>query len=328
MALFPLPGARHTSVFQPNEAIGRITPHQNCVRGKNSNKIAAIGLHYGTIASCNADDIEGTAIGVAAARPLAAAAAARGTALLRRHGAPQAADAGQWAPAGPAACQQSTRRRRAGSTSLPSTTPAPLQIYVPPHPLVKHWLAVLRTKQTPSSIFRAAASGERGSQCVPCVEHRSSATEGLPAAELGRILIYEAAREWLPTVDGQVETPLGVADATFVDIAQPIKVMRRRCQSVAARTHSSLASEPGPHPATRPTDTLAAYVLRFCHWPLCRATPAECPVPICHLNCDAHFCALLSSGCAHPACRAGAGGADLHGAAGQPDVPCGIRAQR
>lgn len=44
------------------------------------------------------------------------------------------------------------------------------------------------------------------------------------AAELGRILIYEAARDWLPTVAGQVQTPLGIADAEFVDPMQPVKV--------------------------------------------------------------------------------------------------------
>lgn len=43
-------------------------------------------------------------------------------------------------------------------------------------------------------------------------------------AELGRILIYEAVRDWLPTVDLQVQTPLGSADATVVDPMQPIKV--------------------------------------------------------------------------------------------------------
>jgi uracil phosphoribosyltransferase len=55
-----------------------------------------------------------------------------------------------------------------------------LQVYVPPHPLIKHWVAVLRNKDTPDVIFRSAC------------------------AELGRLLIYEAAREWLPTVDTQV----------------------------------------------------------------------------------------------------------------------------
>lgn len=74
-------------------------------------------------------------------------------------------------------------------------------VYVPPHPLVKHWLAVMRSKDTPGAIFRAAA------------------------AELGRILIYEASREWLPTVDMNVETPLGVAEATVVDPRQPVKIV-------------------------------------------------------------------------------------------------------
>lgn len=45
-----------------------------------------------------------------------------------------------------------------------------------------------------------------------------------PDTELGRILIYEAARDWLPTVAGQVQTPLGIADAEFVDPMQPVKV--------------------------------------------------------------------------------------------------------
>jgi hypothetical protein len=58
--------------------------------------------------------------------------------------------------------------------------PTPPQIYVPPHPLVGHWVAVLRNKGTPGPVFRNAA------------------------AELGRILIYEAARDWLETVEGQV----------------------------------------------------------------------------------------------------------------------------
>ena len=31
-----------------------------------------------------------------------------------------------------------------------------LQVYVPPHPLVKHWLAVCRNAATPSGMFRSA----------------------------------------------------------------------------------------------------------------------------------------------------------------------------
>lgn len=76
----------------------------------------------------------------------------------------------------------------------------PLQVHVPSHPLVAHWLAVCRNKASPPPIFRNAV------------------------AELGRILIYEAAAEWLPTVNGQVESPFGIADCTFVDPNKPVKV--------------------------------------------------------------------------------------------------------
>lgn len=74
-------------------------------------------------------------------------------------------------------------------------------VYVPPHPLVKHWLAVARNASTPTPIFRSAI------------------------AELGRILIYEAVREFLPTVDGTVDTPMGPADVTCVDPMRPVKVI-------------------------------------------------------------------------------------------------------
>lgn len=74
-------------------------------------------------------------------------------------------------------------------------------VYVPPHPLVKHWLAVARNAATPTPIFRSAL------------------------AELGRILIYEAVREFLPTVDGVIDTPMGPADVTCVDPMRPVKVI-------------------------------------------------------------------------------------------------------
>lgn len=74
-------------------------------------------------------------------------------------------------------------------------------VYVPPHPLVKHWLAVARNASTPPAMFRNAC------------------------AELGRILIYEAVREFLPTVEAQVETPVGTADVEFVDPTKPVKVI-------------------------------------------------------------------------------------------------------
>ncbi|XP_064941916.1 uracil phosphoribosyltransferase isoform X2 [Musa acuminata AAA Group] len=46
-------------------------------------------------------------------------------------------------------------------------------VFVPPHPLIKHWISVLRNEQTPCAIFKSAM------------------------AELGRLLIYEASRDWL-----------------------------------------------------------------------------------------------------------------------------------
>lgn len=77
-----------------------------------------------------------------------------------------------------------------------------MQVYVPPHPLVKHWLAVARNAGTPPGLFRSAV------------------------AELGRILIYEAVRdEFLPVREGVVDTPMGQADVEFVDPEQPIKVV-------------------------------------------------------------------------------------------------------
>ncbi|KAG1664561.1 hypothetical protein FOA52_009444 [Chlamydomonas sp. UWO 241] len=87
-------------------------------------------------------------------------------------------------------------------------TPAPkgpptsqMLVFVPPHPLVKHWLAICRNALTPSGMFRGAV------------------------AELGRILIYEAVRDLLQTMEGQVDTPCGTADVEFVDPTRPVKVV-------------------------------------------------------------------------------------------------------
>lgn len=43
-------------------------------------------------------------------------------------------------------------------------------------------------------------------------------------AELGRVLIYEASRTWLPTIQTKVETPLMITEATIVDITRPVFV--------------------------------------------------------------------------------------------------------
>lgn len=72
-----------------------------------------------------------------------------------------------------------------------------LRVFVPPHPLIQHWLGVARDVNTPSSLFRTAMT------------------------ELGRWLTYEAARDWLPTLETTVQTPLTSCPATFVDPEVP-----------------------------------------------------------------------------------------------------------
>jgi uracil phosphoribosyltransferase len=76
-----------------------------------------------------------------------------------------------------------------------------LRIFVPPHPLVKHWLGVARDAITPMPLFRTAMT------------------------ELGRWLTYEAIRDWLPTLETTVETPLQPCPATFIDPATPLAVV-------------------------------------------------------------------------------------------------------
>ncbi len=67
-----------------------------------------------------------------------------------------------------------------------------LRVYVPPHPLIKHWLGMARNAETPPKVMRQTL------------------------AELGKWLGYEAIREWLPTIDIPLQTPMGETTATFV----------------------------------------------------------------------------------------------------------------
>lgn len=76
-----------------------------------------------------------------------------------------------------------------------------LRVFVPPHPLVKHWLGVARDASTPSPLFRSAMT------------------------ELGRWLTYEAVRDWLPTVEVTIETPLAQSPATFVNPQVPTMIV-------------------------------------------------------------------------------------------------------
>ena len=76
-----------------------------------------------------------------------------------------------------------------------------LRVYVPEHPLIKHWLAVARDVNTPSVLFKSAMT------------------------ELGKWLTYEATRTWLPTLETRVQTPLAECDATLVNPEVPIGVV-------------------------------------------------------------------------------------------------------
>ena len=76
-----------------------------------------------------------------------------------------------------------------------------LRVVVPPHPLIGHWLGVLRDRHTPGSLYTTAT------------------------AELGRWLTYEAVRDWLPHRRVQLETPLAEATADVVDPAIPLLVL-------------------------------------------------------------------------------------------------------
>jgi uracil phosphoribosyltransferase len=76
-----------------------------------------------------------------------------------------------------------------------------LRVYVPPHPLIKHWLGVARDAATPPPLFKSAMT------------------------ELGRWLTYEAIRDWLPTEEMMVQTPLAPCPATMIDPGVPLVVV-------------------------------------------------------------------------------------------------------
>lgn len=76
-----------------------------------------------------------------------------------------------------------------------------LRVYVPPHPLIAHWLGVARNAATPSPLFKTAMT------------------------ELGRWLTYEAVRDWLPTEEIMVQTPLAPCRATMVNPEVPLVVV-------------------------------------------------------------------------------------------------------
>ena len=75
-----------------------------------------------------------------------------------------------------------------------------LKVIVPPHPLIKHWLSILREKNTPNILYSTGYE------------------------QLGKWLTYEALRNWLPYKKEIVNTENGNADGFFINNDYPIKV--------------------------------------------------------------------------------------------------------
>ncbi len=78
-----------------------------------------------------------------------------------------------------------------------------LKVIVPPHPLIKHWLSILREKNTPSILYSTGYE------------------------QLGKWLTYEALRDWLPYKKESINTDNGEAEGVFINNDYPIKVIAK-----------------------------------------------------------------------------------------------------
>ena len=75
-----------------------------------------------------------------------------------------------------------------------------LKVIVPPHPLIKHWISILREKNTPNILYSTGYE------------------------QLGKWLTYEALRNWLPYKKEKINTDNGEVDGFFINNDYPIKV--------------------------------------------------------------------------------------------------------
>ena len=76
-----------------------------------------------------------------------------------------------------------------------------LKVIVPPHPLINHWLSILRNKHTHEVLYSTGFE------------------------QIGKWLTYEALRDWLPFRKELIETNTGEAEGIFVDTEYPIRVI-------------------------------------------------------------------------------------------------------
>ncbi len=76
-----------------------------------------------------------------------------------------------------------------------------LKVIVPPHPLIAHWLTVLRMSSTPPALY---ATGFE---------------------ELGRWLTYEAVRDWLPNSKHEIKTFQTTTEGNLIEADIPLIVI-------------------------------------------------------------------------------------------------------
>ncbi len=76
-----------------------------------------------------------------------------------------------------------------------------LKVIVPPHPLLKHWLSILRDRNTPEILYSTGYE------------------------QIGKWLTYEALRDWLPYKQETIETFYGSKDSFFINSNYPIRVI-------------------------------------------------------------------------------------------------------
>ncbi len=81
---------------------------------------------------------------------------------------------------------------------IESTMAMTLRIVIPPHPLIGHWLTMLRTTSTPPPIYATGLE------------------------ELGTWLTYEALRDWLPHRKEKILTTQGNAEGILIESSVPL----------------------------------------------------------------------------------------------------------
>ena len=73
-----------------------------------------------------------------------------------------------------------------------------LRVVVPPHPLISHWLTMLRDSSTPKPLYETGLE------------------------QLGKWLTYEALRDWLPHREEKINTNNGITNGKVIESRAPL----------------------------------------------------------------------------------------------------------